>query len=265
MTDKQSEGMNAQEKTSISSQPMARRAFLKRAAAVGGTALALSQFRLEGVAASAIPANHPRHEYNEKNTLEVQTFPNLAKVSGISQDQLNQHLKLYQGYVNKTNSIQGKLAAFHPEEAGSASDYRALHVEQTYALNGAILHEYYFENLGASQTPIEKTEVLHALILKEFASVENYFNHLRMLGKISRGWALTAYNMRDHRIHNYSLDLHNQGVPMGVIPILVLDVYEHAYMIDFDTNRSAYLDAFMANVNWSIVDQRLKTMVLHAG
>jgi superoxide dismutase, Fe-Mn family len=246
-------------------QPNPRRMFLKRAAALGGTALALSQLRLEGRAAKPVPDNHPKHNYSASSSLEIKTFPNLLTVKGMSQNQLNQHIKLYQGYVTKTNEIQDKLAVFHAEQATLSSDFRALHVEQTYALNGAILHEYYFENIGGETVPLEKTAMLHALLLKEFSSIENYFNHLKMLGKISRGWAITAYNMRDHRIHNYSLDLHNQGVPMGVIPILVLDVYEHAYMIDFETNRASYLDAFMANVNWSVVDQRLKTMILHAG
>ena len=269
-------------------QPMHRRDFLKKATALGGTALALSSLRLNAHAADKkkaelaakpeadhgltstagkpIPPMHPQHGYNKGETIQAMTFPNLSSVEGISQNQLNQHIELYNGYVKKINDIQGQINAMTPDlEKMSAtySPFRELHVEQTYALNGSILHEAYFENLGGKRTPATDTELVHKLFTEEFGSWDNYVQHLSAVGKSMRGWAVTGYNMRDHRIHNYGLDTHNQWVPMNVIPLLVLDVYEHAYMIDFGTKRGAYLDAFMRNVDWAVVDQRLKTMILH--
>jgi Fe-Mn family superoxide dismutase len=272
-------------------QPMARREFLKKAAALGGTALALSQLRLtagavekkktpapvapaqaeagKGLTSTTgkpVPSTHPMHGYSKGETIQAMTFPNLSTVEGISQSQLNQHIELYNGYVKKINDIQGQINGMTPEldkMNATYSPFRELHVEQTYALNGVILHEAYFENMGGKRTPAPETELVHELFTEEFGSWDNYLHHLTAVGKSMRGWAVTGYNMRDHRIHNYGLDTHNQWVPMNVIPLLVLDVYEHAYMIDFGTKRAAYLDAFMKNVDWSVVDQRLKTMILH--
>lgn len=257
-------------------QPMARREFLKLAAAVGGSALALSQFRLNAQAAAkpapksmpgkGMPKDHPIHPYDAKEAIQAKTFENLSTVEGISQNQLEQHLGLYKGYVSKINDIENQISAMQPDlEKMNAtySPYRELHAEQTYALNGVILHEYYFENIGGAKTAATATELVHKIFTQEFGTWENYVNHLLAVGKSSRGWSLTGYNMRDHRVHNYGLDLHNQGVPVNVIPLLVLDVYEHAYMIDFGTKRPAYLQAFMNNVNWAVVDARLKTMILH--
>jgi Fe-Mn family superoxide dismutase len=269
-------------------QPMARREFLKMAAAVGGTALALSQWRIPAQAAErakrlvkapeiaaegmhkmapAIAGQHPMHAYDAAEAIQAKTFANLASVEGISQNQLNQHLELYKGYVSKINDIEKQISAASAEALSGAnptySPFRELNLEQTYALNGVILHEYYFENLGGSPKPATDTEHLHKTLTQEFGSWENYIAQLTAVGKGARGWAITGYNMRDHRIHNYGLDLHNQGVPMGVIPIVVLDVYEHAYMIDFGTKRPAYLEAFFRNVNWQVADARLKTMLMH--
>ncbi len=276
-----------------------RRDFLKMAAALSGSALALSQSRLTAHAhdmhqhtactvckgkkagskdspcphcaklapgKTAIPADHPLHPYNPAEQIQAMTFANLATVEGISQKQLDEHLGLYNGYVKKINEIDSQIKAMTPDlEKMNAtySPYRELYVEQTYALNGVILHEYYFENIGGAKTAPEQAPMLHKIITQEFGSWQNYVTHLLAVGKSMRGWAITGYNMRDHRVHNYGLDLHNQGVPVNVIPILVLDVYEHAYMIDFGTKRAAYLEAFMRNVNWQVVENRLKTMLLH--
>lgn len=269
-------------------RPMARREFLKRAAALGGTALALSQLRLiaqaEGttkqlpvnagsktngltVSGKPVPSEHPVRGYDATAAIQAKTFPNLATVEGISQNQLNQHLELYNGYVKKINEIESQISTSQPDTLQSAnsaySPYRELHLEQSYALNGVVLHEYYFENLGGDKKPPTQTELVHKIFTQEFGSWENYVNHLTAVGKAMRGWAMTAYNMRDHRVHNYGLDLHNQAVPMYVMPLLVLDVYEHAYMIDFGTRRALYLEAFVQNIDWSVVDARLKTMILH--
>jgi len=269
-------------------RPLARREFLKKAAALGGTALALSQLRLSANAAvkttttggakgeagkgltgsngKPVPSTHPMHGYEKAATIQAMTFPHLSTVEGISQNQLSQHLELYNGYVKKINDIESQISAMTPDLEKmnpTYSPFRELHVEQTYALNGVILHEAYFEALKGQSKPATETELVHKIFTEEFGSWDNYIHHLTAVGKSARGWALTGYNMRDHRIHNYGLDTHNQFVPVGVIPLVVLDVYEHAYMIDFGTKRAAYLEAFMKNVDWTVVDNRLKTMMLH--
>lgn len=259
-------------------QRLARRDFLKMAAAVGGSALALSQMRQDAHAGEALttsraassvlaPQKHPVRPYSPDAQIEARTFDNLSTVEGLSESQLTQHLGLYKGYVARINEIERLIRESDPELAKvniTYAPFRELHVEQSFALNGVILHEYYFENLGGERLAATQTEMFHPLVVKQFGSWDNYVNHVMALGRGMRGWVMTGYNMRDGKIHNYGLDQHNQWVPVNVIPLMVLDVYEHAYMIDFGTRRPAYLDVFMQNVNWRVVDARLKTMMFHA-
>jgi Fe-Mn family superoxide dismutase len=131
-------------------------------------------------------------------------------------------------------------------------------------MNGIILHELYFGNLGQpAQGPNQPSDALKEAITREYGSWQAYLTHLRALGKSMRGWVLSAFNIRDGRIHNYGLDTHNQWVPIHVIPFIVLDVYEHAYMLDFGTNRGSYLDVFFNNHNWPAVNQRFASLPFH--
>ena len=197
--------------------------------------------------------------YNPEQMIPVHEFPNLDTVEGLSNSQIEQHLALYHGYVKKANALTKKIRGFHA--ADDPRLFRAMHIDQSYSLNGALLHQYYFENMGGKHTP--PSAWFKDLVEKEFYSWNNYVEQFTMLGKKFRGWVMTGYNMLDHRIHNYGLDTHNEYYPAHVIPILVMDVYEHAYMIDFGTDRGRYLDAFKANIDWAVVEARLKTMALH--
>lgn len=180
-------------------------------------------------------------------------------LDGISENQLQQHYKLYEGYINKINLIQDKLTGGDKSSANNAtySELRELQIEQTYALNGVILHELYFSNLIDKQT--KPLDDFVKIINRDFGSWDNYINDIKAVGASMRGWAMTAYNYRDNKIHNYGLDTHNIFVPMAVKPLLVLDVYEHAYMIDYGIQRAKYLDAFFKNVNWPVVSQRFES------
>jgi Fe-Mn family superoxide dismutase len=260
-------------------ESLARRNFLKMAATVGGGALvthSLGGFLAQADAAagkaptSASPAPAITQVPDPTppaplSVIEARNFDaNLSTVEGLSQNQLKQHLGLYQNYVKKINEIQSALRTYQPDVAKANATYdpfRELHVEQTFALNGVVLHELYFENLGG--TRMAPSESLKDAFSRAFGSWADYTTHLKALGKSMRGWAITALNLRDGQIHHYGLDSHNQLVPIHVVPLLVLDVFEHAYMIDFGTNRGAYLDAFLANVNWEPVEKRLEAARRH--
>ena len=185
------------------------------------------------------------------------------EVQGLSKNQLKQHLGLYQGYVKKANEIHQLLANATPDLSKVNATYdpfRELLVEESFAMNGIILHELYFDNLGSGTQP---SSFVQSVFAKHFGTWEEFTNQLKSAGKAMRGWAVVAFNIRDNRIHLYGLDTHNQWAPMHVIPLLVLDVYEHAYMIDFGTNRANYLDVFVSNINWAMVEQRLLTIPVH--
>lgn len=248
-----------------------RRDFLKMAAA--GTALAAMP-----LLAHSQPKKHPPMQSHKDlaggmallkqevvDTLTPKDFtPLIGKVKGLSESQLRQHFKLYEGYVNKLNSIHQAIAqaddAMLSGTASSYAPYRELHVEQSFSQNGVVLHELYFGNLGSGSEP---TKEVKAIIEANFGTWDGYLKHLVAVGKSMRGWAMTGFDLRDGKVRNFGLDLHNQGSPTHFYPLLVLDVYEHAYMVDYGTDRSKYLTAFLSDIDWQAVHQRLMFAVHH--
>ena len=234
---------------------MDRRDFLKLgvlSTAVIATG-AKAEEKLHRDSSSGVPANlkPPVQKYVAKKYDKLLG----GSLTGISDAQLKAHFGLYEKYVTNINDIEAKIKAFNTSSPDVLS-YRGLHVEQTFNLNGAVLHELYFGNLGTSNK--EPKGLLKKMIDRDFGSLTNFIGHLKAAGKVMRGWAIAALNFRTGRINVYGLDQHNQLVPGMVFPILVLDVYEHAYMIDYGTDRKKYLDAFVANVNWKPVLERLE-------
>ncbi len=206
----------------------------------------------------------------KKSDYKVVPFNLTGKVKGLSANQIDQHLTLYAGYVKKWNQIEDALQTVSRENIShSYSPFRALKVGETYAMNGTILHELYFENLGdprlrqgyggqASGKPLPETK---KILDKHFGSVDAYLQDLKDCGIAARGWVLTCYSLFDGSVRNYVLDSHNDHVPIMVVPLIVLDVYGHAYMIEFGINRKKYLNVFADNINWPIIEQRVKKWV----
>ncbi len=188
--------------------------------------------------------------------LQPKTFE-LTGLEGISDEQIAQHRDiLYVGYVNKFNEIQERLKRCDLSTANQTfSDLRALKSEETFALNGVMLHELYFENLGGKGGV--PTGELSNLVVRDFGSFEKWQEEFKACGMSARGWVLLGFNPIDGRLHNFCLDTHNFNVPMTTTPILVMDVYEHAYTIDYGVKRQPYIEAFMKNIEWSICGQRL--------
>lgn len=186
----------------------------------------------------------------------------LKALDGISDSQISQHRDiLYTGYVNKLNEIEERLRSVDITKANQVfSDFRALKADETFALNGVILHELYFENLGGRESKPKGR--LADMLAKEFGSFEKWVDNLKACGMAARGWVILGLSAYDGRLHNYCLDTHNNNVPANVIPILVMDVYEHAYVIDYGVKRPPYIDAFMRNIEWAVCSQRLEEIDL---
>ncbi len=184
------------------------------------------------------------------------------KLDGISDNQIAQHRDiLYAGYVKKLNEIEERLMNVDISKANQTfSDLRALKADETFALNGVVLHELYFENLGGKN--MKPQGKLSDLIAREFGSFEKWSDNFKACGLAARGWVILGLNVYDGKLHNYCLDAHNANVPVNVIPILVMDVYEHAYTIDFGVKRQPYIDAFMKNIEWSVCAGRLEKIDL---
>ena len=181
-------------------------------------------------------------------------------LKGISEQQLSEHHdKLYAGYVKKINAIREMLKEVDTSTANATySNIRELKVEETFAQNGVRLHEGYFELLGGEGKP-EGT--VTDLIKKDFGSYEKWEAEFKAMGLSSRGWVVLAYDWEEGKLRNYLCDVHNQGGVWDCTPVLILDVYEHAYFIDFATGRKGYIDAFMNNIDWKAVDENYSQKV----
>jgi Fe-Mn family superoxide dismutase len=179
--------------------------------------------------------------------------PEAYELDGISRAAIEAHYKLYQGYVAKRNEILGKLTEVDPGAANQVySDFRALKVDLTFAIGGIKNHELYFGHLGGGGG--DPAGSFGALVRRDFGSVETWRADLRATGMAARGWAWTAYDWDEQRLFNYIGDAQNTFPVWNATPLVALDVYEHAYFLDYQTDRASYIDAFFANLDWGLVN-----------
>lgn len=173
-----------------------------------------------------------------------------------SESQMSQHYTLYQGYVKKRNEIDQNLKTVDRSNVANVtySPFRSLKIAQVFAHNGSILHQLFFENLGQAEEIGPETQTL---LIKNFGSIEAFKKDLLESASCARGWVLTAYCLDDNTVKNFVLDAHHINVPVFVIPLLVVDTYEHAYMIDFGIDRAQYLKDLWNNIDWNIVESRV--------
>ncbi len=179
--------------------------------------------------------------------------PELLELDGISRESVEAHYKLYEGYVNKRNEILGKLDGIDLGAANQVySEIRALKVELSFAVGGIKNHEIYFEHLGGDGG--DPDSAIATLIKRDFGSVEAWRSDLKATGMAGRGWAWTAYDWDEQRLFNYIGDTQNTFPIWNATPLVALDVYEHAYFLDYQTDRASYIQAFFNNLDWSVVN-----------
>jgi Fe-Mn family superoxide dismutase len=179
--------------------------------------------------------------------------PALLELDGISRASVEAHYKLYEGYVNKRNEILEKLDSVDFAKANQVySELRGLKVDLTFAIGGIKNHEIYFEHLGGDGG--NPTGVIGRLIERDFGAVDVWRADLKATGMAGRGWAWTAYDWDEGRLFNYIGDAQNTFPVWNATPLVALDVYEHAYFMDYQTDRASYIDAFLANLDWSVVN-----------
>lgn len=190
---------------------------------------------------------------------EPKPLPFKKQLTGISDKTLQiHHDKLYVGYVNKRNEIEEKLAKVDRSQANATySEYGELKREESFAANGIYLHEYYFNVLGGEG---KQEGELVQVIEKEFGSYDKWLEDFKAAGMCARGWVVLAYDFNDGRLHNYLCDAHHHGGIWGAIPIVVLDMYEHAYFIDYGSDRKAYIEDYMKNLNWNTANDLYKAI-----
>lgn len=189
---------------------------------------------------------------------EFKNLPyNPGSLKGISQKTIDiHHGKLYKGYVDKTNEISEKLGELRKsgkvEGNQVYSELRGLKLGETFARNGAYLHENYFAILGGDGNP--KGEILKA-IEDKWGSFEEFKSYFSACGMAARGWAILAWDMNEKKLMQYNCDAQNHGGVWGCVSIIAMDVYEHSYFIDTGSDRKAYIEAFFNNLNWNKIEE----------
>src|SRR6201997_3841206 len=179
--------------------------------------------------------------------------PEVYELDGISRASVEAHYKLYQGYVAKRNEILGKLAGVDLSTANQVySEIRALKVDLTFAIGGIKNHELYFAHLGGGVG--DPAGAFASLVKRDFGSVDAWGSDLRATGIAARGWAWTAYDWDEGRLFNYIGDAQNTFPVWNATPLVALDVYEHAYFLDFATDRASYIDKFFDNLDYDVVN-----------
>ncbi len=181
------------------------------------------------------------------------------RMDGISRKTMEEHYKLYEGYVNKSNEILGLLKQADPTQGNQIySDIRVLKHELTFAIGGVKNHEIYFDHLGGDGG--RPGGQLLEDIEKNFGSFDAWAADLKGTGAAARGWVWLAYDHDTGTLFNYLGDAQNTFPIWNATPILALDTYEHAYFIDYAVNRGAYIDAFMNNLDWSVIEETYNTI-----
>ena len=188
---------------------------------------------------------------------------NLSGLKGISDQTLEMHFKLYEGYVKETNTLNARIAEFLKDGNVDQDEmplYSELKRRLGFEFNGMLLHEYYFDNLkmGGGAEPASKSSFYKAAEAS-FGSYDVWKADFVGVGKMRGvGWAM-CYEQPDGRLSNHWISLHQTGEVAGFNPVLVMDVWEHAFLLDYKpAERPKYIEAFFSNIDWTAVEGRLK-------
>ena len=185
-------------------------------------------------------------------------YSSLIGMEGFSETLLKNHFTLYQGYVANTNKLLDSLSTFLKEGKVGTPEYSELKRRMGFEFNGMRLHEYYFDNLGGDAL-LNKSGKLSSKMAEDFGSYEEWEKDFKGTGTMRGiGWAILYQDNVTGRLLNQWINEHETGHPAGCTIILVMDVFEHAFIIDYGLKRADYIAAFFNNINWDVVESRLK-------
>jgi Fe-Mn family superoxide dismutase len=207
----------------------------------------------------------PTHQEkpHKPRSYREQSFDHLKGLDGISDAQVAEHLQLYAGYVKQVNALGEKLTEMigRGQASGKSPEFAEMTRRLGFEYNGMILHEYYFSNLrpAADPRPASGSGLDQALV-QSYGSVEQWKAAFHAIGEMRGvGWVILFEDPATGRLSNHWITLHQDGIPAGFKPLLVMDVWEHAFMRDYKaTERPKYIEAFFRNVDWQMVERRLR-------
>jgi Fe-Mn family superoxide dismutase len=194
----------------------------------------------------------------KKMAYTAKDYAKLIGMGGFSETLLKNHFTLYQGYVTNTNKVLDILDQMLKDGKTGTPEFAELKRRLGWEFNGMRLHEYYFENLGG-KGEINKDGKLAKKMAEDFGSYETWEKDFKATGTMRGiGWAVLYQDITNGRLMNFWINEHDVSHPAGCNPILIMDVFEHAFMIDYGLKRADYIEAFFKNINWDIAEGRLK-------
>lgn len=195
-------------------------------------------------------------------TYTAQNFESLLGLKGFSDQLLQNHFKLYQGYVTNTNKLLDTLAAMEKDGKTATPEYAELKRRFGWEFNGMRLHELYFGNMTKKKTTLPEKSPLHKLMVETFGSGPACETAFTETGKMRGiGWVVMTYDPVGKKLLHLWVNEHDVGHLAGTVPLLIMDVFEHAFMLDYGLNRADYIKAFVSAIDWDVVQERFKKAI----
>ena len=190
-----------------------------------------------------------------------QDYARLLGMPGFSNTLLENHFKLYAGYVNNTNKLSDILGQLSKDGKGASPEYTELKRRFGWEFNGMRLHELYFANMSATPAAMDANSALTKKIVEDFGSAEAWMADFKATSAMRGiGWTILYLDQQANRLFNVWINEHDVGHLAGGVLLLILDVFEHAYMIDYGINRADYIAAFFNVIDWAEVSKRYDTV-----
>lgn len=190
---------------------------------------------------------------------QPKNFDNLLGMSGFSDQMLKNHFALYQGYVTNTNKLSDAMREFTVAGKAGMSEWAELKRRFGWEFNGMRLHELYFGNMKNGESRLNADSALYKKISADFGAYEAWEKEFKATGAMRGiGWTILYYDSELDRLFNIWINEHDLGHLAGCRPLLVLDVFEHAYMLDYGLKRADYVEAFFKAIDWGAVDRRFE-------
>jgi len=187
---------------------------------------------------------------------------NIADVKSfaVSEKALQAHEKLFKGYIENLNKVSAKLDTVDRTQANpNHSEFRSLKADETYNANAAFLHSLYFDNIGMPESSIAIDSIAYLRLARDWGSFDAWQEDFIACGMSSRnGWVLTVYNLFLQRYMNVVVDLHNGSVPIGCVPVIAVDMWEHTYFRDYLKEKKKFIYKTMKELNWETIEARMK-------
>ena len=178
----------------------------------------------------------------------------------MSDKNIDNHIALYRGYIENFNKTSAKLDSVDRSDVNSNhSEYRNLKLDEIYNLNGTYLHEQYFANIGDNNSQINMDTLAYMRLNRDFGTFDDWQKDFIACSLSSRcGWSITYLNFYTQSYMNCFIDLHTKDVPAGMYPVIVMDMWQHAYYKDYLKDAKTYLIGMMKQLNWAVIEERFK-------